>query len=84
MKLKSVENNQIFLYACAIVTGVITGVLNTNIGSFLNPLISPLIAVLLYVMFAQIPFLKLREALSDTKYIMALLLGNFILVPGLV
>lgn len=84
MKLKSVENNQIFLYACAIVTGVIAGVLNTNIGSFLNPLLSPLIAVLLYVMFAQIPFLKLREVLSDTKYIMALLLGNFILVPGLV
>ena len=84
MKLKTAENNQIFLYACAIVTGGITGVLSTNISSFLNPLISPLIAVLLYVMFAQIPFLKLREVLSDTKYIMALLLGNFILVPGLV
>lgn len=81
MKLKSVENNQIFLYACAIVTGVITGVVSANIDTFLNTVISPLIALLLYVMFTQIPFLNLREALSNTKFIIALLIANFIAVP---
>ena len=79
--MKTAENNQIFLYACAIVTGGITGVVSTNIDTFLNPVISPLIALLLYVMFTQIPFLNLREALSNTKFIIALLIANFIAVP---
>ena len=35
-------------------------------------------------MFCQIPFLKLREALSNRRFIGALLLVNFILIPLLV
>lgn len=79
--MKTIENNQILIYACAIITGSIVGLLNVNIGSILTPLISPLIASLMYVMFAQIPFLNLREALSNTKFIIALLIANFIAVP---
>lgn len=79
--MKTIEDNQILIYAIVIITGGIIGLLNVNIGSILAPLISPLIALLMYVMFAQIPFLNLREALSNTKFIIALLIANFIAVP---
>ena len=79
--MKTIENNQIMVYAGAIILGGIIGLLNFNISSILTPLISPLIALLMYVMFTQIPFLNLREVLSDTKFIIALLASNFIAVP---
>lgn len=79
--MKTIENNQIMIYAGAIILGGIIGLLNFNFSSILTPLISPLIALLMYVMFAQIPFLNLREVLSNTKFIIALLVANFIAVP---
>lgn len=79
--MKTIENNQIMVYAGAIILGGIIGLLNFNISSILTPLISPLIALLMYVMFTQIPFLNLREVLSSTKFIIALLASNFIAVP---
>ena len=82
--MKIIENNQILIYAIVIITGGVIGLLNVNIGNILAPLISPLIALLMYVMFAQIPFLNLREALSNTKFISALLIANFIAVPLIV
>lgn len=82
--MKFITDNQIFLYAFAIVAGGVTGLLITDISNLLSPLISPLIAMLLYVMFTQIPFLTLRNILSETKFILALLVTNFIFVPLLV
>ena len=79
--MKRIESNQIMIYAGAIILGGIIGLINFNISSILTPLISPLIALLMYVMFTQIPFLNLREVLSDTKFIIALLASNFIAVP---
>ena len=79
--MKRIESNQIMIYAGVIILGGIIGLLNFNISSILTPLISPLIALLMYVMFTQIPFLNLREVLSDTKFIIALLASNFIAVP---
>lgn len=38
----------------------------------------------MYAMFLQIPFLDLRQGLSNRRFIAALLLANFILVPLLV
>ncbi|AZS15616.1 arsenic resistance protein [Paenibacillus lutimineralis] len=81
---ESLEKNQIGVYAVALIVGGTVGLLSPRIGSFLEPLVSFIIAVLLFSMFCQIPFLKLREALSNRRFIGALLLVNFILVPLLV
>ncbi|GAA0391710.1 arsenic resistance protein [Paenibacillus motobuensis] len=80
----SLENNQIGVYAVALIVGGTVGLLSPRIGSYLEPLVSFIIAVLLFGMFCQIHFLKLREALSNRRFIGALLLVNFILVPLLV
>ncbi len=46
--------------------------------------ITPAIAVLMYAMFLQIPFLELREAFANRRFVGALLLANFLLVPLMV
>ncbi|MCM3039704.1 bile acid:sodium symporter [Paenibacillus motobuensis] len=81
---ESLEKNQIGVYVVALIVGGTVGLLSPGIGSYLEPLVSFIIAVLLFSMFCQIPFLKLREALSNRHFIGALLLVNFILVPLLV
>lgn len=81
---EKVENHQIWIYVFSLIIGAIIGLSNDNLGAKLDWMISPLIAVLMYGMFAQIPFLKLREAISNVKFISALLIGNFIAVPIIV
>ncbi|MBL4970902.1 arsenic resistance protein [Bacillus halotolerans] len=75
------ENQQIWIYGISLVFGGILGVAKKDLGFSLDWAISPLIAILMYGMFAQIPFLKLREAISNLRFIAALLIGNFIAVP---
>ncbi|MGI2294115.1 arsenic resistance protein [Paenibacillus sp. GXUN7292] len=81
---ESLEKNQISVYAVALIFGGIVGLASPRISSFLEPFVTFVIAVLLFSMFCQIPFLKLKEALSDRRFTGALLLVNFILIPLLV
>jgi len=78
---EKLENQQIWIYGISLVFGGILGVAKKDLGFSLDWAISPLIAILMYGMFAQIPFLKLREAISNLRFIAALLIGNFIAVP---
>ncbi|WP_042472578.1 arsenic resistance protein [Bacillus ndiopicus] len=81
---EKLENRQIWLYAISLLFGGVLGITNKEFGSSLDWIISPLIAILMYAMFAQIPFLKLREAMKNFRFMMALLIGNFIAVPIIV
>ncbi|MEK4425728.1 arsenic resistance protein [Solibacillus sp. FSL K6-1523] len=78
------EKNQIWLFAIFLLLGGMVGSFNEHFAANLEWLISPLIEVLMYSMFTQIPFLKLREAISNIRFIGALLIGNFIAVPIIV
>ncbi|KAA6449365.1 arsenic resistance protein [Bacillus subtilis] len=78
---EKLENQQIWIYGISLVFGGILGFAKKDLGFSLDWAISPLIAILMYGMFAQIPFLKLREAISNLRFIAALLIGNFIAVP---
>lgn len=84
LKLESVEKNQIGVYAVALTIGSIIGLASPIIGMFLEHTISLMIAILLFSMFCQIPFLNLRAVLSNGRFIGALLLVNFVLIPVLV
>lgn len=80
-KREWLERNQIIVYAIALIVGLAVGLLNEQWGQNAETWISPLLAVLLYGMFTLIPFLKLREALANGRFIVALLLTNFVVVP---
>ncbi|WP_050183647.1 arsenic resistance protein [Domibacillus robiginosus] len=82
--IEKLEKHQIWLYGISLVVGAIIGIIKKDAGQSLDSAISPLIAILMYGMFAQIPFLKLREAISDFRFTLALLIGNFIAVPMIV
>ncbi|OMF22536.1 arsenic resistance protein [Paenibacillus sp. FSL H8-0548] len=81
---EALEKNQIIVYVAALVLGVVLGALFPQGSPSLNAMISPLLAVLLYSMFAQLPFLKLRKALVNRRFVAAILTTNFVIVPVVV
>ena len=84
MTRDTLEHNQIPIYFVAVFLAVTFGVLAPLSAHGLNLLVTPAIAVLMYATFLQIPFLDLRQGLGNKRFIAALLLANFILVPLLV
>lgn len=84
MSREQLEEKQIWVYAVALGLGAGLGLWRPIFGASLEFLISPVLAVLLYGMFAQIPFLHLREAFANRRFTLALLTVNFVVVPVLV
>ncbi|AZF50834.1 Arsenical-resistance protein ACR3 [Pseudomonas sp. R4-34-07] len=84
MTRDTVEHNQIPVYFVAILLAALCGVFAPSFAQDLSVLITPAIAVLMYAMFLQIPFLDLRRGWGSKRFMAALLLANFILVPLLV
>ena len=84
MTRDTLEHNQILIYFVAVLLAAAFGVLAPLSAHGLGVLVTPAIAVLMYAMFLQIPFLELRQGLGNKRFISALLLANFILVPLLV
>ena len=84
MTRDTLEHNQIPIYFAAVLLAAAFGVFAPLSAQGLGVLVTPAIAVLMYAMFLQIPFLDLRQGLGNKRFICALLLANFILVPLLV
>ncbi|NBK39294.1 arsenic resistance protein [Pseudomonas soli] len=84
MNREQLEQNQIPLYFVAVALAAVLGLLVPSAASVLEALVTPAIAVLMYAMFLQIPFLDLRAGLGNRRFMGALLLANFVLVPLLV
>ncbi|POG04135.1 arsenic resistance protein [Pseudomonas putida] len=84
MTREQLETRQIPIYFAAVLAAIAFGLLASDTARQLEALITPAIAVLMYAMFLQIPFLDLRQGLGNRRFITALLLANFVLVPLLV
>ncbi|WP_028631748.1 arsenic resistance protein [Pseudomonas parafulva] len=84
MTRDQLETHQTLIYFAAVLAAIVFGLLSSTTARHLEALATPAIAVLMYAMFLQIPFLSLREGLSNRRFMAALLLANFILVPLLV
>ena len=81
---EQLETRQIPLYFAVVLVAIAFGLLASDTARHLEALVTPAIAVLMYAMFLQIPFLDLRQSLGNRRFMAALLLVNFILVPLLV
>lgn len=84
MSRDTLEHNQIPVYFAAVLLAAVFGLLAPSCAHSLSALVTPAIAVLMYAMFLQIPFLDLRQSWGNKRFLSALLLANFILVPLLV
>jgi ACR3 family arsenite efflux pump ArsB len=79
-----IQYNQVTLYAVAVLFAIGIGLGAPSASSLLEPLINPVLAVLLYVTFLEIPFVRIRRAFRNCRFMGAALGMNFIVVPVVV
>lgn len=84
MTRDTLEHHQVPIYFFAVFVAVTFGLFWPLSAQGFSLWVTPAIAVLMYAMFLQIPFLELRQGLGNKRFMGALLLANFILVPLLV
>lgn len=77
------EQYQIWIYIIVLIIAAIAGLIAPTMMSILDHqlLISIVIAILMFGMFTQIPFLHLKQSLGQRRFIVALLVANYIAVP---
>lgn len=80
----TLERRQVWIYLVAIVGGLVLGSAAPGIGPRFEVLLWPVLAALLYATFVQVPLLHVRDAFRDGRFVLAILLGNFVLIPLLV
>ncbi|MEE4695216.1 arsenic resistance protein [Pseudomonas alliivorans] len=84
MSREQLEQQQIPIYLIAVLVAAAGGLFAPVASQALSTLVTPAIAVLMYAMFLQIPFLDLRQGLSNKRFMLALLIANFLVIPLLV
>lgn len=80
----TLERRQVWIYLAAIAGGLVLGSTAPEIGPHFETLLWPVLAALLYTTFVQVPLLHVRDAFRDGRFVLAILLGNFVLIPLLV
>lgn len=78
---EALERQQVWVYLVAIALGLALGTLVPQLGPAFEVLLWPVLGVLLYATFVQIPLLHLADAFRDHRFIVAVLVGNFVLLP---
>lgn len=75
------ERHQIALYLAAIALGAVVGLALPALAPALEAAITPVLALLLFATFLGVPLLEVRRALRDLRFLLALLVADFVLVP---
>ena len=81
MSRSTLERWQVWAYLLAIGAGLGTGTVWPRAGPAMERLLWPALAALLLATFLQVPLLGLREALRDRRFAVAVLVGNFAVLP---
>ncbi|MFC7366274.1 MULTISPECIES: arsenic resistance protein [Bhargavaea] len=81
---EKLENHQVLLYVAVLAAAFGFGLLAPDLAEKNGGSISIIIAILMYSMFSQIPFVSLRDAFGNRRYLAAVLLTNYIAVPAVV
>lgn len=84
MQRLTLERFQVFFYLFGIAAGLLTGTAVPQLTAGLSMLLWPVLAVLLYCTFVQVPLLHIRQALTDRRFIVLNIIGNFVLLPLIV
>ncbi|QLH84628.1 arsenic resistance protein [Halosimplex pelagicum] len=76
--------NQVGVYAVAVAAAVGVGLGRPELAPAFERLVEPVLVVLLYATFLEVPFVRLREAFADRRFVAAALGLNFLVVPVVV
>jgi len=74
--------HQVAVYAAAVAAAVATALTRPELAPAVESLIEPVLVVLLYATFLEVPFVRLREAVADRRFLGAALGLNFLVVPA--
>lgn len=77
----ALERHQVWLYLLAIGSGLAVGSVWPQLGPVMEAWLWPTLAALLFATFLQVPLLHVHAALRDRRFAVAVLLGNFVLLP---
>jgi len=75
------QHHQVAVYAVAVLLAVGVGVGRPSSATFIERFIDPVLALLLYVTFLEIPFVRLRRAFTNGRFMAGALAMNFLVVP---
>ena len=84
MTRQGLERHQVWIYLAAIAAGLAAGVAIPALAPLFEAALWPTLGLLLYATFTQVPLTSLSGAFADRRFIGAVLVGNFVLVPLLV
>ncbi|EMA37635.1 arsenic resistance protein [Halococcus hamelinensis] len=79
-----IQRHQILVYAVGVLLAVFASSAQAGSSSVLERLINPVLAVLLYVTFLEVPFVELRRAFANGRFMLTALGMNFLIVPVIV
>jgi ACR3 family arsenite transporter len=79
----TLETRQITIYFGVVVLAAVIALLVPG-TTMLEAAINPALALMLYVTFLQVPLAALRRAFGQIRFLLALLLANFVVIPLLV
>lgn len=81
MNRAALEQHQVWIYLAAIAGGLALGSIAPALGVYFEATLWPVLAALLFVTFVQVPLLHVSEAFRDGRFVLAVVIGNFLLVP---
>jgi arsenite transporter len=78
------EKYQVFAYFGAVLAGLALGISAPNRTGVLSVLVWPALGMLLYVIFTQVPLAGFRRSVADGRFLVAIVGGNFLILPLIV
>lgn len=81
MKRQQLEQHQVWIYLGAILAGLAIGSGAQGLSDPFEAVLWPVLGLLLYTTFTQVPLTHLPQAFRDRRFMGAVLIGNFILIP---
>ncbi|CCV05767.1 Bile acid:sodium symporter [Mesorhizobium metallidurans STM 2683] len=80
---ESLEQHQVVIYFAAVIVAALAAVLAPALG-MLETAINPALALMLFATFLQVPLAELGRAFRQLRFMAALLIANFVVVPLIV
>lgn len=84
MTRQDLEKLQVWIYLAAILAGLLVGARSPASGVVFEALLWPVLGCLLYATFTQVPLARLPEAFQDVRFMAAVLVGNFLVIPAVI
>ncbi|SDQ51970.1 bile acid:sodium symporter [Microbacterium sp. cf332] len=79
--LAAAERHQAGLFLLALAAGAAVGIAVPAVGGAAGPVLMPVLGVLLFLTFLSVPFAGLRDAVSDVRFLVSVMVANFVVVP---